>query len=330
MTVRETLLEIFENNRGVSFSGEELSERLGVSRNAVWKAIHQLKEDGYQISASKKGGYCFSDENDIFSPALIRRFLPENFPAEISVFDCVSSTNALLKQKAAQGAAEGTVVLARRQTEGKGRMGRPFYSPENTGLYLSLLLRPTISPEKSLYITTAAAAATAKAIETASGQPVAVKWVNDLFMNGKKCCGILTEASLDLESGGLEYAVLGIGVNLCPPERGFPAELEEIACGIFDKKPTEIEISRLAAAILTQFFHYYHALEKKEFLEEYRSRSLVTGKEITILSNSPEKGTALYIDEEFGLRVRTQTGEKTLRSGEVSVRLSSSASGNES
>lgn len=320
MTVRDKLLEIFENGREIPFSGEELSERLGVSRNAVWKAVKQLKEEGYEISSSKKDGYTFSAQNDILSPAMIRRSFREELPVEIDLLQSVDSTNNLLKRRAAEGAKEGSVVIAQQQTAGKGRMGRKFYSPENTGLYISILLRPEIAPDKALYITTAAAVAAAKAIEEVSGKSIGIKWVNDLFLDRKKCCGILTEASLDLESGGLEYAVLGVGVNLCPPEKGFPEELNQIAGAVFDETPSAQTKARLAAGIIERFFESYKQLEQKPFLTDYQTRSILTGKEICICSDPPEDGFVLGIDEEFGLKVRTKNGEKTLRSGEVSVR----------
>ena len=321
MTVREKLLAIFENNRGDSFSGEGLSETLGVSRNAIWKAINQLKEEGYQITASKKDGYRFSGENDILSPALIGRFLPENLPVEIEILESVPSTNTFLKQQAAEGEKEGKIIIAKQQTAGKGRLGRTFCSPKGTGLYLSILLRPKILPEKSLYITTAAAVATAEAIETVSGKKPEIKWVNDLFLNGKKCCGILTEASLDLESGGLEYAVLGIGIDLCRPENGYPQELEKIIGCVFETKPSEETKSRLAAEIIKNFFVYYKNLAQKPFLEKYRRRSLLTGHEITVLSDPPKAAVAIGIDDDFGLIVQIPEGRTVLRSGEVSVRL---------
>lgn len=233
----------------------------------------------------------------------------------------VTSTNTLLRQQAQEGAPEGTVLMAARQTAGRGRRDRTFFSPADTGLYLSLLLRPKLAPQEALYLTTCAAAAVALALEEFDLHPQ-IKWVNDVFLHGKKVCGILTEGAFDPETGGLQYAILGIGVNLFPPEGGFPADLPE-AGAVFDRGPDPAETRRkLAGRILDRFFHWYPAIQDRPFFQDYRDRSLVLGQPIHILQGGQRRpATALDLEPDFSLRVREADGRETiLSSGEVSIR----------
>lgn len=239
----------------------------------------------------------------------------------ITVQDEVTSTNTLLAQQARAGAAEGTVLLARRQTAGRGRRDRVFFSPQDTGLYLSLLLRPALPLQDSLAITACGAVAMARAM-AALGREVQIKWVNDLFYHGKKVCGILTEGAIDPETGLLTYAVLGLGVNLYPPKGGFPPELSQ-AGALFPRGdgPEDLE-NRLAAAFLRYFFADYPTLRDKPFLDEYRRRSLVLGQTIELAAGETRRtAVALSIEDDFSLRVREADGrEHCLSSGEISIR----------
>lgn len=239
----------------------------------------------------------------------------------IQAYDTVTSTNTLLKEQAAQGAPHGTVMIARHQTAGRGRLGRSFYSPADTGLYMSILLRPTLKMEDALFLTTATAVAVANAIERVTGTQTFIKWVNDIFCHGKKVCGILTEAVPNLETGNLEYAVIGIGVNLQPPTKGFPEELQSIATSVLLEQ-TDCDMREiLATEILNQLSGYLKQLPEKTFLEAYRQRCFLIGREVTILPND-EKALVLGIDDKVGLVVRQKDGtERTLRTGEVSVTL---------
>jgi Biotin/lipoate A/B protein ligase family. len=171
---------------------------------------------------------------------------------------------------ASKGACEGTVIIASEQTQGRGRMGRTFFSPPSTGLYMSVILRPQLSLEDSLLITTGTAVAVAKAIETLTQKGVQIKWVNDLFMDGKKVCGILTEASLNVENGGLDYAVVGIGINVCTKD--FPNDLKDLAGSIFDKKPQKGPVtSLLAAYVLNNLADIIENIADRTYLEEYKN-----------------------------------------------------------
>jgi len=212
-------------------------------------------------------------------------------------------------------------MIAAAQTEGRGRLGRTFYSPDGTGLYMSILLRPTISANEALFITTAAAVAVCHAIERVSDRTARIKWVNDIFCDDKKVCGILTEAALDPETGGLSYAVLGIGVNVCDPQGGFPDELCRIAASVFGQR--EGDRCQLAAAIIDEFFAEYATLSEGRFIEEYRARSMLCGRQITVKAPSGDRqATAVEVDEQCHLLVRYNDGtEEMLSSGDVSIRI---------
>lgn len=323
ITVKQKVLSILEEQKGESISGTSLANNLSVSRNAVWKAIKSLQGEGYDITAVTNKGYCLSSGNDILSEHSIKPYLNDNtMKLRIEVHKSVGSTNTLLKELAINNEAEGKIIIAEEQTEGRGRFGRSFYSPSKTGIYMSILLRPKMTAEESLFITTSAAVAVAKAIEKIAGCQAKIKWVNDIYCDGKKVCGILTEAAIDFESGGLEYAVLGIGINILKPENDFPVDLKAIATSIL-KKETYLPNtkSQLIAEILNNFFQYYYNSSNKEVLEEYRNRSFLLGKEIMVMSGGKEeRALAKDIDDKGQMVVEFPDGTvKALNSGEVSI-----------
>ena len=324
MAVKDEILKIFEQDKGVFYSGEELASVLGVSRNAVWKAVRLLEADGYKFDAVSGKGYRLTEDSDVLSEFGIRKYLgsyADKF--DLKIYKTISSTNTVLKEMAAEGAPEGTILIASEQTAGRGRMNRKFYSPTGTGLYMSILLRPKMNAEESLFITTAAAVATARIIEEVSGQKAGIKWVNDIFVNKKKVCGILTEASFDMESVGLEYAIPGIGINITPPREGFPDEIKDVATAVFDGvvPPQDVK-NRIAAGIIKYFTEYYENLPQHAFFDEYVRRSVVVGKDITVIGRGePRPARALSSDANCNLRVRYEDGtEDTLSSGEVSIK----------
>lgn len=321
MTVKEHILKLLENNRGKYYSGQDIAEEINVSRAAVWKAVKQLQADGYRIDAVSNKGYCMSDDNDIISADSIKKYLtvPIN---NIEVYKTVTSTNDLAKQYALDLKPEGTVIVAREQTAGRGRKGRSFYSPMSTGVYISVLLRPELTAEKTLYITTAAAVAVAKAIEKISGKEAKIKWVNDIFVDGKKVCGILTEGAIDFETGKMQYAVLGIGVNIKKPENDFPSEIQNIAGSVFDTTDKEVS-SIIVAEMLNNFMNYYKNLASKPFYEEYKKRMFLIGKQLTVYSGKDSyPAVAIDLDEELSLIVKDENGNiKKLNTGEVSIKI---------
>ena len=262
-----------------------------------------------------------SDDNDIISADSIKKYLtvPIN---NIEVYKTVTSTNDLAKQYALDLKPEGTVIVAREQTAGRGRKGRSFYSPMSTGVYISVLLRPELTAEKTLYITTAAAVAVAKAIEKISGKEAKIKWVNDIFVDGKKVCGILTEGAIDFETGKMQYAVLGIGVNIKKPENDFPSEIQNIAGSVFDTTDKEVS-SIIVAEILNNFMNYYKNLANKPFYEEYKKRMFLIGKHLTVYSGKDSyPAVAIDLDKELSLIVKDENGNiKKLNTGEVSIKI---------
>lgn len=322
---KERLLAFFERNKGIYFSGEEIAAKLSVSRAAVWKAVNALRGEGYEIDAVSNRGYCLSVHTDILSAQGIGKYLrPVCSGLELHVHPTVGSTNTLVREKAAAGAPDGYTVVAGAQTAGRGRLGRRFYSPAGTGVYMSLLLRPeAMPPDRAIRLTTMAAVAACEAIEELSGETAQIKWVNDLYMNGKKVGGILTEGSLGLENGSLDYVVLGIGFNVYLPEGGFPEELGRIAGAIFRERRSDGK-NRLAAAFLNRFMAYHTAGKTADFAGKYRERSLVVGKSINVLFPAGQKrAVALDVDEECRLVVEYEDGAvERLSSGEISVRLS--------
>ena len=319
MTTREKLLTLLESRQGSFVSGEEIAGNLNLSRAAVCKAVKQLRQTGYAIEAVTNRGYRLSPEGDILSVPGVKKYLNRDF--SIHLKDSVDSTNGALRAMAEQGAAEGTVVLANAQTRGRGRYGRSFYSPGDTGLYLSLLLRPIHeSPRQTVTLTAAAAVALCQAIETVSGEAPQIKWVNDIFLRGKKICGILTEAAFNLETGAPEYVVVGVGINAYQPEGGFPPELAQIAGPLWESVLPDGR-NKLAAEFLNRFWELYQAADPAAFLVDYRRRSLVIGRDVTVVAGNTERNArALGIDDACRLLVEYETGETAALSyGEVRI-----------
>lgn len=324
LSTKEQLLTLFENNKGTYLSGEEIAEKLSVSRSAVWKAVKGLRNEGYSIDAVTNKGYSLSVKTDILSVQGIQKYLkPICSNLNIEVLPSLDSTNNFAREKAVLGMPEGYVVIANTQTNGKGRKGREFFSPSNTGIYMSLVLRPShCSLKQATKLTTMAAVAVCEAIEIVSNEKAQIKWVNDVYVKGKKVCGILTEASLGLEDNFLEYAIIGIGVNVSMPIDGFPKEIQNIAGAVFENAQNDGK-NRIAAEILNRFMSYYMVLPKANYIEEYRSRNFVIGKEILVnLSDEQKKAVALNIDDEFHLIVKYDNNKtETLSSGEISIRV---------
>lgn len=304
---------------GEYVSGESIAAKLNVSRTAVWKAIAELRENGFDIEASTKRGYklcCerYLDADEIKKYLRHRGVIPR-------VYRSVDSTNTLAKAEAERGVGEGLLILADSQTAGRGRIGKSFYSPDGTGLYMSLLLRPSLAAKDALRITACAAVSTAEAIEEVTGVCASIKWVNDLFFNNKKVCGILTEGSFNLESGGLDYAVLGIGINVFESEGGF-GELSSIAGALLPRGELSADLKcRLAAAVCDRFFDRYESIQSDELVRAYRNRLFILGRGVWVLKNGERlKATAIDVDSEFRLCVKYEDGtSEYLSSGEISI-----------
>ncbi len=320
--IKDDVLRELEENKGQYISGSEMASRLGVSRNAIWKTIKTLEKKGYIIDSVPRLGYALSDKSDILSSFSIEKHT--KYPLNIEVYDTIPSTNTELKALAEDGALEGLVLVANEQTLGRGRMGKKFYSPKNTGVYLSILLRPEIPADKALYLTTMAAVATAKAIEDVSSKKAGIKWVNDIYIDDKKVCGILTESNLNIETNTLDYVIVGIGINICPPEGSFPSDIKDIATSVFENSKDAHNLkSKLVGHLLDYFFDFYTDSKTNKYVDEYISRSMLIGRDITVFQNNQSlNAKALAIDKNCRLQVEYEDGKtKWLNCGEVSIRV---------
>ncbi len=229
------------------------------------------------------------------------------------------STNRVAKELAADGAPEGTLVVAEKQSKGKGRLGRSFFSPDG-GIYMSMILRPQIPADQAVLVTTCTAVATARAIDRVSGCRTGIKWVNDIFINGKKVCGILAEAGLSAESEYPDYIVLGIGINV--KKQSVPEELKDIVGCLEDNEACTIEKNELIVAVWEEFAKLYRNLSTAVYMEEYKERSVLMGREVTVLASEGDyRAVVTDIDKDGHLIILREGRRELLSSGEVSVRL---------
>ncbi len=321
MNVRDSLLKAFADAGSNYISGSALAEQLGVSRNAVWKAVKALENDGYIIESVTARGYRLAENNNHLSEQLISAKVNASvLGKQIIVLDEVDSTNNYAKI-VSNDMPNGTVIVADKQTGGKGRMGRSFVSPSGKGLYMSIILHPEFSINTAPLITSAAAVATAEAIEALSKADVKIKWVNDLYINGKKIVGILTEASVDMEMRALDIAVIGIGINVRSVKGIFDEELSKRASSIEDETGEIIDRNALCAEVINSLDSYLSKIENRAYLREYRSRELLTGNIITAkVGSETVTGKALGIDRNANLMIETENGiVRSLSSGEANL-----------
>ncbi len=240
---------------------------------------------------------------------------------ELNIFDSVTSTNTLLKEQG-KNKGEWNVMVASSQTGGKGRLGRSFYSPENSGVYFSVLLKPQLEVEKAILITTAAAVAVTRALEILGCKNSQIKWVNDIFVNNKKVCGILTESVINTETKKLDFAVLGVGINLTEPTKAFPDDIKNIAGAVFGESKPFIK-EAFVAEFLNEFYRIYINLTASDFMSEYKEKCFCIGKEVSVISgDSVRQGTAISIDENARLLVKfSDNHEEFIGSGEISIKM---------
>lgn len=240
---------------------------------------------------------------------------------EINIFDEVTSTNTLLKEQG-KNKSEWCTYIASSQTGGKGRLGRSFYSPQSSGVYFSILLKPDLEIQKAILITTAASVAVTRTLENLGCENSQIKWVNDIFVNNKKVCGILTESVINTETKKLDFAVLGVGINLVKPEADFPEEIKNIAGAVFESE-TEGLKECFVAEFLNEFYKIYKDLSTASFMSEYREKCFFLGEEITVIqSETKRKATAISVDENARLEVEYENGEREfLGSGEISIKI---------
>lgn len=319
MNVKETLLDTLATSNKEYISGAILAEKIGVSRNAIWKAVKSLKTEGYSIDAVTSKGYRLSAENNHLSEKLIKVSLNTKVLGNnIILLDETDSTNNYAKE-IASSVPDGTVIIADTQIAGKGRLGRNFVSPKGKGLYMSVLIRPDFDIKTASMITTSTACAIATSIENLCDSNVNIKWVNDLYMNGRKICGILTEASLGMEMKSLDYAVIGIGINVYSAE--FNRELRVSATSIEDETGCKIDRNRLCAEILNNLEKYLSEISTRNYIQEYKRREILTGNTITAnIDGNTIVAFAEGIDDNANLIVKLPDGNiRHLSSGEANL-----------
>ena len=320
MSTKDIILKEMMESHG-PVSGEKLAHKLGLTRNSVWKAIMQLREEGYQIEAKNNFGYELKFSPDKLSvPGILCWTKTSRIGRELEVHESVSSTNVLGKKLAAQGVRHGYLIAAEAQTQGYGRFGRPFFSPGNAGIYISYVLRPQVPVDRAVMITSMAAVAVARSIESLTDLEVKIKWVNDLYINDLKACGISCEASMDFESTQLEYVVLGIGINVAKID--FPDELSSIATSLGNECDVPVSRNRLIAEISNHLEDLLPELSEGTFMNENRARSNVIGRDVTVL-NGEKSYTAHVLDIDDNGRLIIQTGEGIthVAAGEISLKL---------
>lgn len=323
MAVKDNVLRLLEESRQSPVSGETIAKTLLISRTAVWKAVASLRKEGYLIEAKTNQGYMLLNETDILSKEGIILGLEDRYKGiDIHILKSVDSTNIEAKKLALAGCPHGTLVVSEAQTAGKGRMGRSFFSPAKKGIYMTLVLRPEkrIHIKEGLLITTAVSVAVTNAIAAKTGLLTQIKWVNDIYYQNKKIAGILTEAVTNFETGLMDWAIVGIGINMTIAKSDFSTELQKTATSLFKKKPETLTRNDLIAAVVNHILAM--DLKDRSFLKTYRQQSMLIGEPIIICEGGKKrKGFVLDIDEFGGLVIENEQGKKeVLSSGEISIR----------
>ncbi len=317
----EILAWLRESDKFVS--GQELCNRFGVSRTAVWKVINQLKKEGYRIEAVQNKGYHMVSSPDLLSKyELESRLNTEWLGKEIVYKEVTDSTNADVRRMAEDGAKEGLLVVADGQTLGKGRRGRAWESPKGTNLYFSVLLKPDFSPDKASMITLVVAYSVAMVIRKNTGLDAKIKWPNDIVVGKKKVCGILTEMSMERDY--IHHIVVGVGINV--NEEGFPEEIADMATSLKNEKGSLISRANLLSDILSQveknYAMFLQAGDLRPFVDDYNKMLVNKGALVKVLDPKGEfSGIAGGINEEGMLIVFKENGQiEKVYAGEVSVR----------
>ena len=328
MTTKQQVLELLKQNGNLFLSGQEIAEKIFVSRAAVWKAIKSLEKEGYVIDAVTNKGYRLKQKlesmnADNLQAELLAHGL-HNF--ELFYYDNVESTNESAKSYSSTNYGKPALFVADSQSKGKGRRGRDFFSPSGTGLYMSLLVYPDTTPEQATLFTCMMADCVCEAIKEVTGIETQIKWVNDIYYNDRKIAGILTEGMTSMEDGKLSFLVIGVGINLFMPYEGFPTEISKTAGYLLDTMDADIR-GKLCAYIVKKFMDYYNNPDDLSYISGYKNKSMLIGKYVKLLTPTHEekkssKGYALVtgIDDNCHLQIEYEDGAKaSLSYGEVSV-----------
>jgi len=322
--VKTEILTLLRETEGF-VSGQELCDRFGVSRTAVWKVINGLKEEGYEIISVPRKGYCLKGVPDILSESEIAsRMETKWLGRRVVYFEETDSTNIQAKRLAEDGAENGTLIVADMQTAGKGRRGRSWQQSSGTMISMTFILKPAFTPDKASMLTLVAAHSVAKAIEEETGLDVFIKWPNDIIVHQKKVVGILTEMSLSVEQDSIHYVVVGIGINVNPEH--IPEELKDTATSLYLESGRKFNRSRMIARVMKCFEEDYERFLETEdlssILDSYNARLISAGREVRILDPKGEyTGTSRGMNRIGELIVEKADGcTVNIYAGEVSVR----------
>ena len=323
---KDEILQMLLSRSGAFVSGQQISKMLGVSRAAVSKSIHLLIREGYHIESRTRAGYRLLSSPDRLGLSSIKANLSPAFAdIPLTVLTEVDSTNIVARRLAVDGAPHGTCVVAEKQTMGRGRFARSFYSPPGSGIYLSMVLRPGLPVQKLMVLTAFTASAVCDAIEQVGGFRPRIKWTNDLIFGKQKLCGISTETAVESETGLVHYAVVGIGINVNQRRDEFPPELRGVATSLSEASGKKLPRNALAAAVIDSLLRMCGEgllAGRQRWLEKYRADCMTVGCEVRVVHGDTErKGTAVGIDENAALIVHYDGGQtETVNAGEVSVR----------
>lgn len=328
MNNKEYIIFQLQNNSETFISGEDLAKALNISRAAISKIIKEIKNEGIVIESVPNKGYKLSSTNDLISRDIIKNSLQKNgFNLDVYFHKIVNSTNLEAKRLILNSSIPNpSLIIANEQSQGKGRFGKIFFSPKNSGIYFSIIENSFTNLKNSTFITICTALAITRAIEKLTGFSTQIKWVNDIFFNGKKICGILTEAITNFETGEIEKLIIGIGINFSTID--FPKELESAGSLFSPLSLNSNKITRndLIINIVTEldlFFKNFNSLNYREIIEEYKSKSNILGKEVlvTLPNTPPFSAIAVDIDEFGHLIIKKESNEiLSLNYGEVSIK----------
>ncbi|AYW47615.1 biotin--[acetyl-CoA-carboxylase] ligase [Tetragenococcus osmophilus] len=315
MSTKQKILTILRQDGNI-VSGEKLAATLDISRTAIWKAVRELEKTGYHIEHFPNG-YRYLTSDVLEKELITNPYLPAS---TIFIKEETKSTMDDAKVAAIKQQSSPALFIAEKQTGGHGRFGRSFYSP-NGQIYMSLLLEPNQAFEELPQYTILAAVALSLAIDHYTGKQTQIKWVNDIYLEGKKVCGILSEATSNFEAGRIQHVILGCGINFSLDSQSFPANLQTKAGPIFPQKNPPITRNQLIQLIWQYFFELLEDLPNNKYLDVYRRKSLVLGRIVQFSQQGiTYRGKATEITDTGELVVQTSQGNKTLSSGEISLK----------
>lgn len=320
MTTKGQLLNYLKSNKEIWISGESVSKELNVSRAAISKHISTLKKAGYQIDSLKGKGYLFKESDILLPEEIYEELNTKTMGQSVVFFDETDSTNTRARELAENGAKEGTLVIAESQSKGRGRKGRSWYTDKGEGIFLSLVLRPKLTPSEVAITTLMTAVAMVEALKSVTDADPAIKWPNDLLIGGKKICGILTELSTEMDA--VNYIIVGLGININSREENFPEEIKDIATSLYMETGVKYHRKDITKRFLESFEYYYEILNRRDFgtiLDAWKANSDTIGRRVEIdIFDRKITGMVEDIESSGELKVLTDDGDiERIISGDV-------------